>query len=75
MTIITLDIAGQKLPDLIARAQLGEEIVIAADGTPIAKLVPISFERKPRVPGGMKGQLNLPDSFFFDPLPPEELKL
>lgn len=75
MTIITLDIAGEKLPDLVARAQAGEEIVITAGGQPIAKLVPVPIERRPRVPGSMKGQLDIPDDFFFAPLPAGELKL
>lgn len=49
MTIITLDIGGQKLPDLIARARAGEEIVIAADDLPgsffFAPLPEDEFER------------------------------
>ena len=59
--------------NLLARAEQGEEIIIARAGTPIARLVPINppSER-------MFGFLNLgeiPDSVFFDPLPDEVLAL
>ena len=75
MTIITLERAGQDIAELIRRARSGEEIVIAANGALLAKIVPIAAAGQPRQPGGMKGQLDLPDSFFFDPLPEEEMKL
>lgn len=51
---------------LLERVALGEEIIIARAGEPIAKLSPLTA-RKTRTPGGAVG-LNVPDS-FFDPLP------
>jgi prevent-host-death family protein len=63
---------------LLDRAHAGEEIVLAKAGRPYAKLVPIDppENREPRRPGRLKGTFpELPDSFFFDPLPDEELKL
>jgi antitoxin (DNA-binding transcriptional repressor) of toxin-antitoxin stability system len=72
MTIITLDSAGEKLPDLVAGVRAGQEIVISADGQPVAKLVALHVDRPVRVPGGMKGQLDMPDDFFFEPLPADE---
>ncbi len=59
---------------LLARVAAGEEVVIARAGKPIAKLVPIPAQR-PRVPGAWKHIKPPPDSFFFDPLPEEELRM
>ncbi len=57
---------------LLARVQAGEEIVIAKAGRPIAKIVPIQAERKPRQPGTAKGKIWIaPD--FDEPLPEEIL--
>lgn len=49
----------------------GEEIVIAKAGKPRARLVPIDDPPKRQL--GFMKDLHLPDSFFFDPLPDEEL--
>jgi antitoxin (DNA-binding transcriptional repressor) of toxin-antitoxin stability system len=42
----------------------GEEIVIARNGTPVAKLVPHVEERKPREPGWAKGRIVSRDPVF-----------
>ena len=45
---------------------------------PVARLVPVGLPEhvlRRRAFGVLKGKLKLPDSFFFDPLPEEELKL
>ena len=81
MTTITLDKAKDDLPALVARALAGEEIVIeTADKrvrlTPELVSTP-AFDAETaqrRGYGSMKGQFEVPDS-FFDPLPEEELKL
>jgi prevent-host-death family protein len=74
--IVKIHEAKTQLSKLIARAEAGEEIVIARDDTPVVKLTPVASARKKRIPGLMKGKWpNLPDSFFFDPLPEEELML
>jgi len=74
--IVKIHEAKTQLSKLIARAEAGEEIVIARDDKPVVKLTPLAPARKQRVPGLMKGKWpDLPDSFFFDPLPEEELKL
>ena len=39
--------ARQELPDLIDRAESGEEIVITRQGRPVAKLVPAPKTQKP----------------------------
>jgi len=43
--------AQEQLVQLVARAAQGEEIVIAAAGKPIAKLVPYAARQEPRIPG------------------------
>lgn len=63
--------AKTHLSKLLERVALGEEIIIARAGTPIAKLTPLT-PRKERSPGGAEG-LEVPDS-FFEPLPDELLE-
>ena len=66
--------AKTSLSRLVERALAGEEIVIARNGEPLVKLVPVEPERKPRVPGKYKGQIWIaPDC--FDPMTEEELAL
>jgi prevent-host-death family protein len=65
--------AKTHLSRLLEEAAAGEEIVIAKAGKPKARLVPVEDPPK-RELGFMEG-ISLPDSFFFDPLPDEELKL
>ena len=67
---ITVDIheAQTHLSQLLARVRMGEEVIIAEAGQPIARLVPV-FERPvERVPGSAAGQVVIaPD--FDAPLP------
>ena len=53
---------------LLERVALGEEIIIAKAGTPIAKLVPLKKAPKKRVFGSAKGDFTVPDD-FNDPDP------
>jgi prevent-host-death family protein len=55
--------AKTQLSRLLARVEQGEEIVIARDGKPVAKLVPHREERQPRKPGWAKGQIWIADDF------------
>ena len=78
MPTYTVHAAKTNLSKLIERVEQGEEIVIARGKKPVARLVPIGLPahvRRRRAFGVLKGKLKLPDSFFFDPLPEEELKL
>ena len=81
MTTITLDKAQHDLPALVERALAGEEIVIAIAGTAAVKLsrvvAPDAFDEvtaRKRGYGSMRGQFEVPDS-FFESLPEDELKL
>ena len=61
--------AKTQLSRLAARAADGEEIVIARDGRPVARLVALE-QRRPRRLGFWKGQIAVQDD-FDDPLPEE----
>lgn len=73
MTSVAIEKAERELTKLIDRARAGEEIVITRGNEPLAKLVGVSYPRQPRKPGALKGKMDLPDSFFFDPLPADEI--
>ncbi|GIG40119.1 antitoxin [Cellulomonas phragmiteti] len=60
--------AKAHLSDLVARAERGEDVVIARAGRPAVRLVPVTTS--PRVFGTM--HLIVPDT-FFEPLPQDEL--
>jgi prevent-host-death family protein len=55
---------------LLERVAMGEEIVIAKAGTPVAKLVPLKSARPKFKFGSAKGEFVVPDD-FNDPLPKE----
>jgi len=75
MTIVKIHEAKTNLSRLIARVEAGEEIIIARDDKPVVRMSAVDLPAKTkRVPGAMKGIWpDLPDAFFFDPLPEEEL--
>jgi prevent-host-death family protein len=76
MAIVTVHQAKTQLSKLLARAEAGEEVIIARGRVPAVKLTPVGKPASRRRFGSMKGLLpNLPDAFFFDPLPEEELRL
>lgn len=62
--------AKTHLSKLLERVALGEEVIIAKAGTPVAKLVPISNQPKTRTIGSAKGEFVVPDDFNA-PLPRE----
>ncbi|WP_288934203.1 type II toxin-antitoxin system prevent-host-death family antitoxin [uncultured Sphingomonas sp.] len=68
--------AKTQFSKLVHRAHAGEEIVVAKDGVPYAKLVPIApvAAQPRRRPGRFRGLLgDIPDAIWFAPLPDEEL--
>ena len=62
--------AKTHLSRLLERVAMGEEVIIAKAGTPVAKLVPVKGSPKKRVLGSAKGEFTVPDD-FNDPLPKE----
>ncbi len=71
MTVVNVHEAKTQLSRLLAQVEAGEEVIIARNGTPVARLVRCK-KRGKRNPGSMAGLFTVPDS-FFDPLPEEEL--
>ena len=55
---------------LLERVALGEEVIIAKAGKPVAKLVPLDKHPKKRILGSAKGEFTVPND-FNDPLPKE----
>ncbi len=62
--------AKTHLSRLLERVAMGEEVVIAKAGKPVAKLVPFEKRPKNRNLGSAKGEFTVPDD-FNDPLPKE----
>ncbi|MHC5825117.1 MAG: type II toxin-antitoxin system Phd/YefM family antitoxin [Nostoc sp.] len=71
---ITVNIAQAtaKFSELLNQVLLGEEVVIAERGIPVARLVAFTNTNSPRIPGLDKGKVFIaPD--FNEPLPEEIL--
>ena len=71
MVTVNVHEAKTHLSRLLAKVEAGEDVVIARNGTPVARIVPVKRRGK-RQFGSMKGRIKLDES-FFDPLPEEEL--
>jgi prevent-host-death family protein len=80
MAIINMHQAKSALSDLVARAEAGEEIVIARRNKPAVRLVPVA-ETSSRVRQARAGAIGslahlrdaMQDIDWFEPLPEEEL--
>ena len=58
MSTVTIEEAQAKLPELIDKLALGEEVIITRNQQPVAKLIGQQHRvRKPRRPGSAKGKL------------------
>lgn len=65
--------AKTNLSKLIWRAEAGDEVIIARDGKPVVKLVPVqSLPRKLFKAGALKGRLRVPADFLA---PDSEIEL
>lgn len=56
MQCVNIHEAKTHLSRLLRRIEAGEEVVIARDGTPVARLVPFARRRAPRTLGLFDGQ-------------------
>ena len=63
--------AKTTLSQLVSRVEGGEEVILARDGKPVAKLVPVRAARRRRL-GRWKGKVRMSRDFDA-PLPPELL--
>ena len=55
--------AKTHLSKLLERVALGEEVIIAKAGTPVAKLIPFDEQPRTRIFGSAKGDFTVPDDF------------
>ena len=73
MTTVTICAAKTQLSKLIARAEAGEEVIIARGKKPVVRLSPVENAPQRRQFGAMRGKVRIGPE-FFEPLPEEELK-
>jgi prevent-host-death family protein len=74
MRTVNVHEAKTQFSRLIDAAHAGETILLAKDGKPWARLVPLEPDRPHRQPGVLRGQLQLPPiDELLAPLPPEDL--
>jgi prevent-host-death family protein len=72
VSIVNIHEAKTHFSKLVARVEAGEEIVIARDGTPVARLVAMVGALVPREAGRDRGLFSVPEDFDA-PLPPDLL--
>lgn len=70
MIEVNIHEAKTHLSRLLAQVEAGEEVTIARNGQPVAKLVAIGQNSKKRVLGQYKGEIVIADD-FDDPVDPE----
>lgn len=71
MTTVNVHEAKSNLSRLLAQVEAGDDVVIARNGKPVARLVPCEPPGR-RQFGSLSGRITLADS-FFDPLPDAEI--
>lgn len=70
MKTVNIHEAKTHLSRLIEDVATGEEVIIARNGKPVARLLPIPPRSRPRRPGQWRGQVRI-GSDFDAPLPPD----
>lgn len=70
MVQVNISEAKAHLSRLLRLVEAGEEVIIARNGVPVARLVAVAKNKGKPVPGRWEGVIKLDDS-FFDPLPEE----
>jgi prevent-host-death family protein len=68
MKTVNVHDAKTQLSRLLERAHAGEEIIIAKNGEPYARLVPLDIRAPKRQAGTLKEFVEISDD-FFEPLP------
>lgn len=59
--------AKARFSELVQRAMVGEEVVIAKGHKPLLRLVPIEKPAQPRKPGTAKGKIRMAPDFDATP--------
>ena len=71
MATVNVHEAKTHLSRLLAQVEAGEEVIIARNGTPVARMVP-AHETRPPATRCIQGNGSSFPTAFFDPLPEEE---
>lgn len=76
MSVVNMHEAKSQLSKLVARAEAGEDVVIARDGRPAVRLTPVEPGAgwASRVAGTLRGQIQMSDD-FDQPMPELEAAL
>jgi prevent-host-death family protein len=76
MNKVTVHQAKTNLSKLLKLVEAGEDVIISRGNKEVARLTGFNPPTaKSRGYGAWKGKFEIPDSFFFDPLPDNELAL
>ena len=59
--------AKARFSELIQKAMVGDEVIIAKDNKPVVKLVPLTTTGKARKPGSAKGKIWVAPDFDATP--------
>lgn len=70
MKTVNIHEAKTHLSRLIEEVAAGDEVIIARNGTPVARLLPIAARSHPRQPGQWRGRVRI-GADFDAPLPAE----
>lgn len=62
-TTVNMHEAKTSLSQLVNRALAGEEVIIARNGEPLVRLMPVEKAKKRRVPGRSKGKIAISPDF------------
>jgi len=67
--VTTFNVADAKarFSELIQKAMVGEDVVIARDNKPLVRIVPLAASGQPRKPGSAKGQIVIAPDFDATP--------
>lgn len=60
---IDLNSPQVQLSELVREAARGEDVILTESGEPVAKIIPLSRARGPRVFGSAKGLIHMADDF------------
>lgn len=63
MPVVNVYDAKTHLSQLLTRVESGEEIVIARNGRPVARLTSVAASGKDRRPGSWRGKVTIADDF------------
>lgn len=79
VTVVNIGQAKTDLSRLIAQVEQGDDVEIARDGVPVARLVPITQTKPGRrfldTYGRLAGQIRIPDDFDYSDAELDEMGL